>query len=295
MASNKVTSKAYRYISNINFSISFEINNKHDNQIENFKIEIEIPFNPRISSYKGRTCKMQSLKLEEIINQDLNDFKNCPNRENCDQCEYTTCVKCVAIADFPTKFGHFQIVGFVNNKDKKEHIAIIKGNINEKSGVLTRVHSACLTGDALGSLRCDCGSQLAHSLNTIENEGLGVILYMQQEGRGIGLLNKLRAYALQDNGFDTYDANIALGFGPDQRDYEVAGEMLTKLGVKTIRLLTNNPEKINQIAEFIPVVERIPLELPVSKYNIKYMETKKQRFGHYLKIHSRKDDKSKYL
>ncbi len=231
---------------------------------------------------------MLKLSLEDIINQDLEEFKNCPKFHNCEDCEKPICVMIVAIADFPTKNGHFKIVGFVNNKDREEHIAIIKGDIINKEGILTRVHSACLTGDALGSLRCDCGPQLSHSLTMIEKEKLGVILYMQQEGRGIGLLNKLRAYALQDNGYDTYDANVALGFGPDQRDYEVAGEMLSKLGVKNIRLLTNNPEKIKQLETYIKILERIPIELPVTEYSLDYMETKKLRFGHYLSEHMRK-------
>lgn len=230
---------------------------------------------------------MQILKLEEIINQDIWDFKNCPNNHDCENCEQHTCIKIVAVVDFPSKFGLFQIVGFVNNKDKEEHIAIIKGDLNNRENILTRVHSACLTGDALGSLRCDCGPQLAQALSMIEKEGSGVVLYMQQEGRGIGLLNKLRAYALQDNGFDTYDANIALGFRPDQRDYEVAGEMLEKLGVKSIRLITNNPEKIKQLENYFSISERIPLELPIQEYNEEYMQTKKTRFGHLLSIHSK--------
>ena len=230
---------------------------------------------------------MQKLSLENIINQDLTEFKNCPDKHDCQNCEKQTCVMIVAIAEFPSKFGLFRIIGFVNNKDREEHIAIVKGDIIGKKGLLTRLHSSCLTGDALGSLRCDCGPQLAQSLKMIEEEGLGVILYMQQEGRGIGLLNKLRAYALQDNGFDTYDANVALGFGPDQREYEVAGAMLEKLGVGTIRLITNNPEKIKQLEEHIDIVERVPLDLPATKYSLNYMQTKKQRFGHLLEIHSR--------
>lgn len=227
---------------------------------------------------------MQKLSLEDIINQDLEDFKNCPSHD-CENCEKPLCVTIVAIVDFPSKFGHFRIVGFVNNKDSEEHIAIVKGDILDKEGILTRLHSACLTGDALGSLRCDCGPQLAYALAKMEEEGLGVVLYMQQEGRGIGLLNKLRTYALQDNGFDTYDANVALGFKPDQRDYEVAGEMLSKLGVKSIRLLTNNPEKIKQLESYVKVIERIPIELPITEYSLNYMETKKLRFGHYLSAH----------
>ncbi len=238
----------------------------------------------RIKSH-NRVLKMQKLSLENIINQDLGDFKNCPKFYDCEDCEKPLCVTIVAIADFPSKSGHFQIVGFVNNKDREEHIAIIKGDILNKENILTRVHSACLTGDALGSLRCDCGPQLAYSLAKIDEEGLGVVLYMQQEGRGIGLLNKLRAYALQDNGFDTYDANVALGFFPDQRDYEVAGEMLSKLGVKSIRLLTNNPEKIKQLGLYVKIIERIPIELPITEFSLNYMETKKLRFGHYLSTH----------
>ncbi|UCG02860.1 MAG: GTP cyclohydrolase II [Candidatus Heimdallarchaeota archaeon] len=230
---------------------------------------------------------MQKLSLETIINQDLLEFKNCSNQHECETCEKQTCVMIVAIADFPSQFGHFHIVGFVNNKDREEHIAIVKGDIIGKTKLLTRLHSSCLTGDALGSLRCDCGPQLDHSLKMIEEEGAGVILYMQQEGRGIGLLNKLRAYALQDNGFDTYDANVALGFGADQRNYEVAGAMLEKLGVGSIRLITNNPEKIKQVGEHIEIIERVPLDLPPTEYSLNYMQTKKQRFGHLLKIHSR--------
>lgn len=228
---------------------------------------------------------MQKLSLEEIINQDLENFKECPKFHDCENCEKPLCVMIVAIADFPSKFGHFKIVGFVNNKDREEHIALIKGDILNKESVLSRVHSACLTGDGLGSLRCDCGPQLGYSLAKMEEEGLGVLLYMQQEGRGIGLLNKLRAYSLQDNGFDTYDANVALGFDPDQRDYEVAGEMLSKLGVKSIRLLTNNPEKVKQLEQYVTVIERVPIELPVNEFNLNYMETKKLRFGHYLSTH----------
>ena len=231
---------------------------------------------------------MQKPSLETIINQDLTDFRNCiKNKHDCQNCEKQICVMIVANADFPSNFGHFRIIGFVNNKDHEEHIAIVKGDIIGKSGLLTRLHSSCLTGDALGSLRCDCGPQLEQSLKMIEKEGSGVILYMQQEGRGIGLLNKLRAYALQDNGFDTYDANVALGFGPDQRDYEVAGTMLERLGVETIRLITNNPEKIKQLEKYIEILERVPLDLPPTKYSLNYLQTKKQRFGHLLEVHSR--------
>ena len=232
---------------------------------------------------------MQELTLEEIINQDITDFKECPDNYACESCERKTCVKIVAVASFPSKFGNFKIVGFVNNKDKGEHIAIIKGDILNKDNILTRVHSSCLTGDALGSKRCDCGPQLAKALNNIEEEGTGVVLYMEQEGRGIGLLNKLRAYALQDEGYDTWDANVALGFSPDDRNYEVAGEMLKKLGVKSIKLMTNNPEKIKQLEPYITITERVSIELPTSDYNRIYMETKKDRFGHFLSIHTKSE------
>ena len=228
---------------------------------------------------------MRKLSLDQIISQSLESFKNCPDHDNCKDCDKNICVNIVAVADFPTKFGIFQIIGFVNNKDEKEHIVVVKGDIiGTEESILTRIHSSCLTGDALGSLRCDCGSQLGAALSMIEEEGLGMIVYMAQEGRGIGLLNKLRAYALQDNGFDTYDANIALGFDADQRDYEIAGEMLRKLGVQNIRLITNNPEKINQLKEYITITERVPLELKPSKHSLNYMKTKKDRFGHFLSL-----------
>ncbi|PWI48517.1 GTP cyclohydrolase II [Candidatus Heimdallarchaeota archaeon B3_Heim] len=227
---------------------------------------------------------MEKLSIEKIISQSLETFKNCPDHEDCENCKKHVCVSIVAVADFPSKYGTFKIIGFVNNKDKEEHIAIMKGDVVNKEHVLTRVHSSCLTGDALASLRCDCGPQLGTALSMIEKEGSGLVIYMQQEGRGIGLLNKLRAYALQDEGYDTYDANVVLGFGPDPRDYEISGEMLRTLGVNSVRLITNNPDKIKQLEQYIPISERVPLELPLTEHNVKYMETKKQRFGHYLTI-----------
>ncbi|MCK4849556.1 MAG: GTP cyclohydrolase II [Candidatus Heimdallarchaeota archaeon] len=227
---------------------------------------------------------MKNLSIDQVISQNLELFKDCPDNDNCANCKKPVCVSIVAVADFPSKYGKFKIIGFVNNKDSEEHVVIIKGDIINKKGILTRVHSSCLTGDAFGSLRCDCGPQLATALSMIEKEEAGLVVYMQQEGRGIGLINKLRAYALQDNGYDTYDANVALGFGPDPRDYEVAGEMILKLGVTDIRLITNNPEKVEQLNQFVTVSERVPLELPTSEYNEKYMETKRERFGHYLSI-----------
>ncbi len=227
---------------------------------------------------------MEKPTVDQIITQSLDSYKNCSDNYDCENCEKEICVSIVAVADFPSEFGTFQIIGFTNNKDKEEHIAIVKGDIINQEDVLTRVHSSCLTGDAFGSLRCDCGLQLASALSMIEKKGLGLVIYMQQEGRGIGLLNKLRAYALQDDGYDTYDANVALGFGPDPRDYEVAGEMIRALGVKSLHLITNNPEKVEQLDHILPITERVPLELPPSEFNVKYMKTKKERFGHYLSI-----------
>ncbi|MHA1978852.1 MAG: GTP cyclohydrolase II [Candidatus Hodarchaeales archaeon] len=226
---------------------------------------------------------MEKLSIEKIIFQSLETFKNCPDHEDCENCKRNVCVSIVAVADFPSKFGTFKIIGFVNNKDQEEHIAIMKGDVVDEENVLTRVHSSCLTGDALESLRCDCGPQLGSALSMIEKEG-GLVIYMQQEGRGIGLLNKLRAYALQDEGYDTLDANVVLGFGADQRDYDISGAMIRALGVKSVRLITNNPEKIKQLEQHLPITERVPLELVTTEHNIKYMETKKQRFGHYLTI-----------
>ncbi|MFX0094632.1 MAG: GTP cyclohydrolase II [Candidatus Hodarchaeota archaeon] len=226
---------------------------------------------------------MKKLSLEEILKQDLHDFKNCSNDWDCENCSRDLCVHIAAVADFPSLYGTFQIVGFINNKDKKEHIAIVKGEVLDSENVLTRLHSACLTGDALGSKRCDCGPQLRTALLMIEKEGQGTVLYLQQEGRGIGLLNKLRAYSLQDEGLDTYDANTMLGFAPDARDYEIAAIMLKKLSIKSIRLLTNNPEKINQLKKYdVEIVERVSIELPTYDQSAFYMETKKQRFGHLL-------------
>ena len=193
----------------------------------------------------------------------------------------------MAVADFPSAFGQFKLVGFVNNKDGKDHTAVIKGNVVDREDVLTRIHSSCLTGDALGSLRCDCGPQLEAALMMIEEKGTGVLIYMQQEGRGIGLTNKIRAYQLQDKGLDTYDANVHLGFQPDERDYELSAAMIQKLGVRSVRLLTNNPEKVSGIEKFnIHVTEQVPLELPANVHNRRYLETKRDRFGHDINVES---------
>ena len=194
-------------------------------------------------------------------------------------------MKIEVVANMPTDNGTFKIVGFENHIDGKEHIALVKGDVKGKEGVTVRIHSECFTGDILGSLRCDCGSQLKTAMRRIDRLGEGIILYLRQEGRGIGLLNKLRAYNLQEEGMDTLDANLHLGFGADMRDYAVAAQMLKALGVKSIKLLTNNPLKINGLEEYgIPVVEREEIEIEHNKVNKIYLKTKKERMGHLLKI-----------
>jgi len=191
------------------------------------------------------------------------------------------CVQLVAVAELPSRFGDFQICGFVSPCDQKEHTAIIKGDVIDKEGVVTRVHSECLTGDVMGSKRCDCRDQLLESLKIIEKEGTGVLLYLRQEGRNIGLTAKIKAYALQDTGLDTIDANTHLGYQPDERDYGIAANILRNLKIKSIKLLTNNPEKIRQLTEAgITIVERLPLITELTEYNQAYIDTKAKRAGH---------------
>ncbi|ACL24207.1 GTP cyclohydrolase II [Chloroflexus aggregans] len=187
-----------------------------------------------------------------------------------------------AMADLPTKFGHFQIIVYLD-AEQKEQIALTCGDLNGSEPVLTRLHSECLTGDVFGSHRCDCGEQLAAALNAIQQAGRGVLLYLRQEGRGIGLVNKIRAYALQQQGLDTIDANRALGLPIDTRDYGVAAAILRDLGVHTVRLLTNNPAKITGLEECgITVSERVPLQIPANVYNALYLLAKQLRMGHLL-------------
>ena len=193
------------------------------------------------------------------------------------------CVQLVAVADLPSRFGEFQICGFISPCDQKEHTAIIKGDVVDKEGVVTRVHSECLTGDVMGSKRCDCRDQLLESLKIIEKEGTGIVLYLRQEGRNIGLTEKIKAYALQDQGLDTIDANIHLGYQPDERDYGIAANCLKNLKVKSIKLLTNNPEKIQQLMSAgITIDERLPLIIEPSEHSRAYLETKAARSGHLL-------------
>ncbi len=232
---------------------------------------------------------MSELSYKRLLEEDTAEHEECPMKWDCDSCTKTLCVRLVAVADLPSLFGKFIVLGFTNNKDGRDHIAVVKGDVHGKGSVLTRVHSSCLTGDALGSLRCDCGPQLRKSLVLIEEEGAGVLLYMQQEGRGIGLTNKLRAYMLQDRGLDTYDANLALGFKADERDYEVAAAMLARLGVVSIRLVTNNQMKAEELGRFgVRVDGVIPIQAEVTSYNKRYFEAKRDRFGHTIDLDGQK-------
>ncbi len=192
-------------------------------------------------------------------------------------------VKKVASAKLPTEFGDFEMHVFVNQLDKKEHVALVRGDISSGKDVLVRVHSSCLTGDVLHSVRCDCGAQLDAAMKLIADEGRGVLLYLNQEGRGIGLANKIRAYELQDEGFDTVEANERLGFKADQRDYGMGVQMLRELGVKSMRLLSNNPRKLVGIEGYgLSVSEWLPLEMPASDSTRRYLKTKKEKLGHRL-------------
>ncbi|MEO0071104.1 MAG: bifunctional 3,4-dihydroxy-2-butanone-4-phosphate synthase/GTP cyclohydrolase II [candidate division WOR-3 bacterium] len=192
-------------------------------------------------------------------------------------------IRRVVTTNLPTKFGEFRLVVYEDKIDGYAHLALVKGEVKGKERVLVRVHSQCLTGDVLHSLRCDCGEQLSQAMRMIAEEGRGVLLYMRQEGRGIGITNKLRAYALQDKGLDTVDANLALGFQPDLRDYGIGAQILCDLGLSSIRLLTNNPKKIIGLAGFgLRVVERVPIVVKPNRRNLKYLVTKRDRLGHLL-------------
>jgi len=183
----------------------------------------------------------------------------------------------------PTEFGDFRAIAFENDVDKLEHLALVKGDIRGEEPVLVRVHSECMTGDVFGSLRCDCGGQLHRAMEMIETEGRGVILYMRQEGRGIGLFNKLKAYALQDQGKDTVEANLELGFKPDMRDYGIGAQILVDLGVKNMRLMTNNPRKLIGLQGYgINIVDRVSIEIPATDSNLGYLKTKREKLGHLL-------------
>jgi GTP cyclohydrolase II len=215
-------------------------------------------------------------KFDLLLEQDPEH--NCPGlgRDN-------ICVRLVAMAELPTRFGDFHIVAFENNRDGKEHVAITKGDVIGARDVPVRLHSECLTGDAIGSLRCDCRDQLEAALRTIGQMERGMVLYLRQEGRGIGLINKVRAYSLQDEGLDTVEANLALGFRDDERDYAVAAHMLMSLKVESIQLMTNNPKKIAQLTQYgIKVNDRIPHIMQPNDHNKFYLETKAAKSGHMI-------------
>jgi len=218
------------------------------------------------------------LTLDDLVERDKDH--DCPGFG-----PHHICVRVVAVANLPSRFGRFRIVAFWNNRDGKEHVALVHGDAMGAANVPTRLHSECLTGDAMGSLRCDCRDQLEVALRKLSAMPNGLVLYMRQEGRGIGLINKIRAYALQDRGLDTVDANLALGFRDDERDYAVAAHMLASLNVGSIRLMTNNPNKVRQLEQLgVKVSDRIPHVIPATEWNRFYLETKAARSGHAMEF-----------
>lgn len=213
-------------------------------------------------------------KIPFLTIKDLQDYRK----------RHEKLVEQVTKTDMPTRYGHFTAYGYINKLNGEHHVALVKGELGEGENLLCRVHSECLTGDTFGSLRCDCGQQLHAAMRQIEEEGRGILLYMRQEGRGIGLINKLRAYELQEQGMDTLEANLALGFKGDEREYYIGAQILRDLGTKTLRLLTNNPDKVYQLQDFgMEILERVPIQAPANPHDIRYLRTKQNRMGHLLK------------